>query len=92
MKRILIVGGGTGGTILANNLARRLRQEIDSARVSVTMLSASARHMYQPGLLYVAFGKMPASDLYADEKALLDPSIHFHVDPAESFDLDHNEV
>ena len=92
MKRILIVGGGTGGTILANNLARRLRQEIDSARASVTLLSASARHMYQPGLLYVAFGKMAPSELYVDQETLLDPAIHFHVDPVESFDLDHNEV
>jgi len=26
--KILIVGGGTGGTIIANNLARRLSKEI----------------------------------------------------------------
>ncbi len=92
MKRILIIGGGTGGTILANNLARRLRREMDASHVSVTVLSASPRHMYQPGLLYVAFGKMAASDLYVDQSTLLDPSINFHVDPVETFDLDHNEV
>lgn len=92
MKRIVIVGGGTGGTILANNLARRLRREIGAGQVSVTLLSASPRHMYQPGLLYVAFGKMVAADLYKDQEGLLAPGIEFHVDPVEGFDLDHNEV
>ncbi|HUW98750.1 MAG TPA: FAD/NAD(P)-binding oxidoreductase [Acidiferrobacter sp.] len=92
MKRILIVGGGTGGTILANNLARRLQREIEGARVAITVLSASPRHMYQPGLLYVAFGKIAPPDLYRDEDSLLSPGIDFHVDPVESFDLDHNEV
>ncbi len=32
--RILVVGGGTGGTIVANNLARRLAGEIRSGRAA----------------------------------------------------------
>ena len=49
--KILIVGGGMGGTILANNLARRLSSELKTGKASITMLSASDKHMYQPGLL-----------------------------------------
>ena len=56
--RILIVGGGMGGTILANNLARRLSGELKAGKASITMLSASDQHMYQPGLLYIAVGKI----------------------------------
>ena len=80
---ILIVGGGTGGTIVANNLARRLSSEIQNQKAKITMLSASDRHMYQPGLLYVAFGEMMPDELYRDQKGLMEPSIDFHVDPVE---------
>ncbi len=90
--RILIVGGGTGGTIVANNLARRLAPEIRARKASITLLSASDQHMYQPGLLYVAFGQMMPDELYRDEASLLETSINFHVDPVEKFMLDQNEV
>jgi sulfide:quinone oxidoreductase len=90
--RILVVGGGTGGTILANNLARRLAGEIRAGKAAITMLSASERHMYQPGLLYVAFGQMTPDQLYRDQAGLLEQSIEFHVDPVVRFELDHNRV
>lgn len=90
--KILIVGGGMGGTILANNLARRLRNELKIGKVSITMLSASDKHMYQPGLLYVAVGKMNPNELYRDQVSLLEPSIEFKVDPVTEFDLDNNNV
>lgn len=90
--RILVVGGGTGGTIVANNLARRLVAGTSSGKVKLTMLSASDRHMYQPGLLYVAFGQMMPDELYRDQASLLEPNIDFYVDPVEKFDLDRNSV
>lgn len=90
--KILVVGGGTGGTIIANNVARRLASEISAGKAVVTMLSASDRHMYQPGLLYVAFGQMMPDELYRDQASLLESSVDFHVDPAEKFDIDNNRV
>lgn len=90
--KILIVGGGMGGTILANNLARRLHGELRDGKAHITMLSASERHMYQPGLLYVAVGRMMPDELYRDQSRLLEPEIEFHVDPVEEFELDQNQV
>jgi sulfide:quinone oxidoreductase len=90
--RILVVGGGTGGTIVANNLARRLSGEIRAGKVKITMLSASDKHMYQPGLLYVAFGQMMPDELYRNQASLLESCIDFHVDPVEQFELDKNQV
>jgi sulfide:quinone oxidoreductase len=90
--RILIVGGGMGGTILANNLARRLKNELKTNKARLTLLSASEKHMYQPGLLYVALGRMSPDELYRDQASLLEPEIEFHVDPVEEFLLAKNQV
>jgi len=90
--KILIVGGGMGGTILANNLARRLSNEMRSGKARITLLSASEQHMYQPGLLYLAVGRMTPDELYRDQASLLEQGIDFHVDPVEEFRLDKNEV
>ncbi|NNM83199.1 MAG: NAD(P)/FAD-dependent oxidoreductase [Burkholderiales bacterium] len=90
--RILIVGGGMGGTILANNLARRLTGELKSGKARITMLSASDKHMYQPGLLYLAVGRITPDELYRDQASLLEPGIEFHVDPVTEFKLDDNQV
>ena len=90
--KILIVGGGMGGTILANNLARRLAPELRSGKVQIGMLSASDKHMYQPGLLYLCLGRMTPDELYRDQASLLEPGIDFKVDPVETFELDQNRV
>ena len=48
--RIVILGGGTGGTLTAN----RLRKALPGA--TITVVDANDRHVYQPGLLFVPFG------------------------------------
>ena len=78
-KRILILGGGTGGTIVANLLARGLRTEMRRGDVTVNMLSASDKHVYQPAFLYVAFGRMQDDEFIRDQKSLLDPLINFRA-------------
>jgi len=90
--RILIVGGGMGGTILANNLARRLKSELKANKARITLLAASEKHMYQPGLLYVALGRMSPDELYRDQASLLEPEVELHVDPVEEFLLAKNQV
>ncbi len=90
--KILIIGGGMGGTILANNLARRLSTELRAGKARITMLSASDRHLYQPGLLYLAIGRSTPDALYRDQASLLEQGIEFHVDPVETFQLDNNKV
>ncbi len=90
--KILVVGGGMAGTILANNLARRLVHELKEGKAQITMLSASDKHMYQPGLLYLALGRMMPDELYRDQAGLLESSIRFHVDPVDTFQLDERQV
>ena len=52
MKRLVILGGGTAGTMVANKLLRRL--PLGDWRI--TVVDRDGRHLYQPGLLFVPFG------------------------------------
>lgn len=48
MQRIVIVGGGVGGTMLANLLVVRLYPEILGGEVQVLLISDSPDHYYKP--------------------------------------------
>ncbi len=85
-KKILIVGGGLAGTIVANGLCRQLKDELASSAVTISMLGASPKHMYQPGLLYVPFGRMRESELFRDQRKVLDRRVPYFVDPAKHID------
>lgn len=91
-QKILIIGGGVAGTIVANGLCRQIGPELGSGAVQITMLSASDKHMYQPGLLYVPFGKIRESELFRDQRKILDKRVAFFVDPAEHIDVEAKSV
>jgi sulfide:quinone oxidoreductase len=59
MGKILILGGGTAGTLMANHLARKL----DLGRWSLTLVDQQALHYYQPGFLFVPFGTYSERDI-----------------------------
>ncbi|WP_440244960.1 NAD(P)/FAD-dependent oxidoreductase [Burkholderia singularis] len=90
--RILIVGGGLGGTMLANQLAAKLFDELIDKRVSLILLSDSPDHFYKPAFMYVAFGAALREDLVRSERSLLRPEIDFVVDGVECFDFPAQQV
>jgi sulfide:quinone oxidoreductase len=79
MHRILILGGGVGGTLVANLLVKRLRHELDDRSVSVTVVDASGAHVYQPGFMYIAMGGERAERLQRPERSLLDRRVDLVV-------------
>ncbi|HEX7950781.1 MAG TPA: FAD/NAD(P)-binding oxidoreductase [Candidatus Limnocylindrales bacterium] len=86
MKRIVIVGGGVGGTLTANLLARRLRPRLDRRDVEITVVDPNAAHVYQPGFMYIAMGGERAEHLRKPERALLDRRIRLIVDACVRID------
>ena len=78
MKRIVIAGGGSGATFLANALDRR--------RFEVLVVSKSPVHMFQPALLYVAF-KNARPAILRDERRLLPRHVRFIQQPVTRIDL-----
>ena len=56
MTRIVILGAGTAGTIMANRLRREYARAIRAEQLSITVVDQNDDHLYQPGLLFVPFG------------------------------------
>jgi len=79
VNRIVILGGGVGGTLTANLLARRLRPRIDRGEVDVTVVDAVGAHVYQPGFMYIAMGGERAERLQRPERSLLDAHVNLVV-------------
>ena len=79
MKRIVIVGGGVGGTLVANLIARKLQQHIRGGQVTVTVVDEGGQHVYQPGFMYIAMGSEVAEDLVRPEWTLLDSEVRLEV-------------
>lgn len=91
-NNILIVGSGLAGTIVANGLCRQIGDELRSGKAHITVLGATDTHMYQPGLLYLPFGRIREADLFRDERKVLDERVSFHVDPATNIDVQNKTV
>jgi sulfide:quinone oxidoreductase len=89
---IVIVGGGSGGTIAANLVAAQLQNEIRTGQVKVNLVSGSKIHIFQPAYLHVAFKNHDTQDIVRNEETLLKKGVNLITQNAERLDLDAQEV
>ncbi len=75
MKRIVILGGGTAGTLLANKLVRALSSE----QWRITVVDRDDVHVYQPGLLFVPFGGYREDEIVRPRERHLDPRVELKI-------------
>lgn len=81
--RIVVLGGGVGGTLAANLLSKDLGRD-----AKITVVDPTGMHVYQPGFLYVALGEANGRWLARDERLLLRRDVELaiqtstHVDTA----------
>lgn len=68
--QVAIVGGGVGGTLIANRLRHLLHGDARH-EVHITVYDAEGTHTYQPGWLYVPFAQQDPSKLVRQERRLL---------------------
>jgi sulfide:quinone oxidoreductase len=71
MKHLLILGGGTAGTMAAN----RLRKRLDPAAWKISVVDQSETHNYQPGHLFIPFGIYQPRDVVKPRRRLFSEGI-----------------
>ena len=87
-KRIVILGGGTGGTLTANRLHRHFRHHgSEHQPVEIIVVDQDDHHVYQPGLLFVPFGLAQHSEIVRSRHAQLHRDIEFVHDAIDRVDL-----
>jgi sulfide:quinone oxidoreductase len=86
-ERIVILGGGTGGTLSANRLRRRLGDDVE-----ITVVDRDDDHVYQPGLLFVPFRPAGAGGLVRSRARQLHAGIGYHRAGVRQVDVDHDRV
>ena len=89
-RHIVIVGGGVGGTIIANLLARRLSQE----EAEITLIDSFGVHVYMPAWLYVPFSDEPVAHSHFErpEDSLLNHRVHLVIGEVTRIDADKREL
>ncbi|MEJ2292538.1 MAG: FAD-dependent oxidoreductase [Deinococcales bacterium] len=90
MHRIVIIGGGPGGTITANHLAEGLAGEIRAGKVEVTLLTD--QQVYKPGFLYLAFGLEAPEHIRRPVRDLVSPYVDVRVERVTKVDTEQRQV
>jgi sulfide:quinone oxidoreductase len=87
-KQIVILGGGTGGTMTAN----RLRRRFDADQAEIHVVDRDDKHVYQPGLLFVPFGLAAVEEIVRRRRRQLRDGVIFHENEVAEVWIDRNEV
>jgi sulfide:quinone oxidoreductase len=87
-KQIVILGGGTGGTMTAN----RLRRRFDAEEAEIHVVDRDNHHVYQPGLLFVPFGLAQVEEIVRVRQRQLRGEILFYESEIDEVAIDSDEV
>lgn len=88
MKRLLILGAGTAGTMVANRLAN----ELDRSEWKITIVDQEETHYYQPGFLFIPFGIYDKKDVIKPRRDFLPPQVEMVLSPIELIEPEKNQV
>jgi sulfide:quinone oxidoreductase len=88
MNRLLILGAGTAGTIMAN----KMRKHLKPGEWNITVIEKENDHYYQPGFLFIPFGYYTRKDIVKPVRKLLTDQIDLVSNEAERIAADENKV
>jgi sulfide:quinone oxidoreductase len=88
MKKLLILGAGTAGTMAANRLNRMLNMD----EWQITLIDPDPIHYYQPDYIFIPFGIVTSKSAVKNKRDYLPPTIKLIQASVEMIEPDHNQV
>ena len=88
MKNLLILGAGTGGTIMAN----KMRKELPREEWNITIVDQEKTHFYQPGFLFIPFGLYNRKDVVRQGQKFIPAGVTSVYKRIDTIDHENNKV
>lgn len=88
MKTLLILGAGTGGTMVANKMA----EQLDLQEWRIIVVDRDEAHHYQPGYLFIPFGIYTQRDVVKPKRNFLPPTVEVIFSDIEVIEPEKNRV
>lgn len=88
MRELVILGAGTGGTMMLNKLAKVL----DKNQWHITIVDQNETHYYQPGFLFIPFGIYKQSDVVKPKRDFFPTGTTAIVSPVNRIEADKNRI
>jgi sulfide:quinone oxidoreductase len=88
MKTFLILGAGTGGTMVANKMSELL----DPQEWRIVIVDKDETHYYQPGFLFIPFGMYSPSDVVKPKRNFIPMNVEMILSDIEVIEPEQNRV
>lgn len=88
MKKIVILGAGTAGTMMAN----KLRNALDKEEWNITIVDQFKTHYYQPGFLFIPFGIYNRQDVIKPKADFIPAGVNLIYSAIDRVEAEANKV
>lgn len=88
MKKLVILGAGTGGTIMAN----KMRKDLERDEWDITIVDQFKTHYYQPGFLFIPFGMYKKKDVIKPKADFIPYGVNLIYAEIDKVDGENNQV
>jgi len=88
MKKMIILGSGAAGTMVA----AKLRHKLPNTEWDITMIDNDERHHYQPGWLFIPFGVYTAEDCSKPKRDFVPEGVDFVLDEVTGVNPDTRQI
>ena len=87
-QKLLVLGGGTAGTMVVNKLHKKL----NTKEWSITVIDKDNKHLYQPGLLLLPFGVYKPEELVKERDHFFPSDVEYIRAKIDKIEPENNEV
>ncbi len=88
MKKVVILGAGTAGTMMAN----KLRKTLERSEWDIIIIDKNRSHYYQPGFLFIPFGIYTPQDVTKPKIDFIPAGVKMMFEEVDTINADQNQV